>query len=119
MRVYASRDSVAYGDDLDAPHAASFSVSDGTPLEQVISDIVESGYLPRIMGGLATWSVVSGMLLGIVAQQWQRPRMVVASARPEGLDIEDGVLRLYFNYHTQIDPEIVRKVLWGFRLTAV
>jgi len=35
------------------------------------------------------------------------------------LDRSNGVLRLNFNYHGQIDPETVCKVFWGFRLSAI
>ncbi len=45
--------------------------------------------------------------------------MLPSLVRPEDLDNKQGVLRLYFNYHSQIDPEIVYKVFWGFRLNAI
>ncbi len=40
-------------------------------------------------------------------------------ARQEDLDYEQGTLRLYFNYHAQVDPEVVFKVFRGFRLKAI
>ena len=119
MKVYVSRSSVAAGDDVDAPNSHSLSVPDGTPLATIIGGIVQSGYLPRISGGQASWSVTSNLPLAVVAQQWSEPRMLASLVRPEDLDNEHGILRLYFNYHTQIDPEIVYKVFWGFRLNAI
>ena len=117
MKVYISRGSVAAGDDVDAPNAKSLSVPDGTELVEIIKGIVQSGYLPSIAGGHATWSVTSNTVLAVVAQQWSEPRMFMA--RQEDLDYEQGTLRLYFNYHAQVDPEVVFKVFRGFRLKAI
>lgn len=117
MKVYVSRGSVAAGDDVDAPNARLLSVPDGTEPVDIIKNIVQSGYLPSIAGGHATWSVTSHILLAVVAQQWSEPRMFMA--RQDVLDYEQGTLRLYFNYHAQIDPETVFKVFWGFRLNAI
>lgn len=117
MELYVSRSSVAAGDDVDAPNAMSLSVPDGTEPVEIIKSIVQSGYLPSIAGGQATWSVTSNIVLAVVAQQWSEPRMFMA--RQDDLDYEQGTLRLYFNYHAQIDPETVFKVFWGFRLNAI
>jgi len=35
------------------------------------------------------------------------------------LDLKEGVLRVHFNYHAQLDPEIVFKVLRELRLRAI
>jgi len=118
MKVYVSRSSVAAGDDVNAPNADSLSVPDGTSLEEIIKVIAQSGYLPRISGGQASWSVASNIPLAVVAQQWSVPRMLPSLARLDDLDNKHGILRLYFNYHSQIDPEIVYKVFWGYRLNA-
>jgi hypothetical protein len=119
MKVYISRNSVSAGDDVNAPNADSLSVPDGTPLEEIIKSVAHSGYLPRISGDQASWSVTSNIPLAVVAQQWAEPRMLPLLARLDDLDSRDGILRLYFNYHSQIDPEIVYKVFWGYRLNAI
>ena len=119
MNVYVSRGSVAAGDDVDAPNSDSFAVPDGTPLEEIVGGIAKSGYLPQIAGGQASWSVTSNVPVAVVAQQWVQPRMFFLLRGMKELDSRDGVLRLYFNYHAQVDPETVYEILWGFRLNAI
>ena len=119
MKVYATRDSVAAGDDVDAPHARVFSFPKSlTPL-QVIGRIVADGYLAKIAGGKATWSAVSGRPLAVIAQQWTEPRRIPWS-EPSFSDFEqqDGVYRIHFNYHVQRDPEIVFETLRELKLRA-
>ncbi|GAB3366930.1 hypothetical protein GCM10027431_09690 [Lysobacter rhizosphaerae] len=119
MKVYVSRGSVAAGDDISAPNSDLISVPDGTPLEQIIGGIAKSGYLPTITSGQASWSVTSNIPVAIVAQQWAEPRMFFLLHGINDLDSRDGVLRLYFNYHAQVDPETAYKMLWGLRLNAI
>jgi hypothetical protein len=119
MNLYVTRESVHAGDDGDAPHPRTFGVPDGASLEDAICVVLGSRYLPSISGGLATWSVASGIPLAVVAQQWPHPRMLFLSSRDlEHLDRPDGVLRLHFNYHTQYDPEVVLEILRGLHLRA-
>jgi hypothetical protein len=111
MQIITTRDCVAMGDDVDAPHEQQYSFQDSTSIEQAIDQIVNSGYLARVQGG-ATWSVVSGVPVSVVAQSWDQSRPV--SRQPQefnALKVEDGSIRLHFNYHAQIDPEIVLEVL--------
>ncbi len=35
------------------------------------------------------------------------------------LDSKNGVLRLHFNYHAQLDPDVVFEVLGELRLNAI
>jgi len=119
MRVYATRDSVAAGDDADAPHARTFTVPDGSSLQDCLSAVLAGRYLPDIDGGLATWSVASSIPLATIAQQWPAPRMrFLTRSDLAQLDFADSVLRLHFNYHAQLDPELVATVLGGLRLRA-
>ena len=118
MKIYVSRRSVAAGDDINAPNSESLSVPDETDLREIVQGIAKSGYLPRIAGGQATWSVTSNIPVAVVAQQWAEPRMLGPFSLDE-LDNRDGLLRLYFNYHDQIDPDTVYKVFWGFRSSAI
>lgn len=104
------------GDDIDAPHERQFSFPDSASVEQAIEQIVHSGYLAGVGGG-ATWSVVSGIPISVVAQAWKQSRPV--SWQPQNLtalEVKDGSVRLHFNYHTQIDPEIVLEVLKQLKL---
>jgi len=119
MTVRVTRESVAAGDDIDAPHERTFALPAGTSLETALATVMSARYLPSISGGLATWSVASGIPLAVIAQQWQAPRMLFGvSDNPDALDRAPGLLRLHFNYHAQLDPEIVLEVLRRLRLRA-
>ena len=113
MKVYVTRSSVAAGDDGDAPHARTFEFPDRTTLEAILAGIVTSKYLASIQGGMASWSVMSNIPVAVIAQQWTEPRMLgsIPEVRDRALDREGGMLRLQFNYHGQIDPEVVARVL--------
>jgi hypothetical protein len=117
MELYVTRDSVAMGDDGDAPHERRFSYPDATAIEDVIERIVASGYLASIQGGRATWSVVSGLPIAVVAQQWKKPRAVQwEPVKASSLQSRNGVVGLHFNYHAQVEPDVVLDVLKRLRL---
>jgi hypothetical protein len=112
MWVILRRDSVAAGDDADAPHEKTITVPDGSGIEAIIITVAKSGYLASISGGKATWSATSNIPLAVVAQEWEQPRMV--SAFPvdwKQLNWERDVLRLYFTYYAQLDPQLVYETL--------
>jgi hypothetical protein len=114
MKVYASRGSVAAGDDVDAPHGRRFWFFGSPSLERILKKISRSGYLPSIAGGQATWSVTSNVPVAVIAEQWAEPRMI--SLRPDDLkrlDQEQGILKLRFDYHAQLDPDSVYRNLTG------
>ena len=116
MKVVTTRDSVAMGDDVDAPHEQRFSFPDSTSVEQAIDQIVKSGYLASVQGG-ATWSAVSRVPVAVVAQTWTQSRPVSwRPQEPRALKVEGGSIRLHFNYNAQIDPEIVLEVLKRLKL---
>lgn len=106
------------GDDIDAPHEQHFTFPDQMPVEGVIENIVTSGYLAKVQGG-ATWSVVSGFPISVVAQRWEKPRAVGWQAvKLSSLQTNNGLVGLHFNYHAQLDPEIVLEVLKSLKLNA-
>ena len=107
-----TRDSVAAGDDCDAPHLEKVRLPVGTTVEEVVTSILASRYLPRIDGGKATWSLVSKRPIAVLAQQWQSPKML--SPNPyclESLGYANDVLRIHATYHVQQDPDVVFEVL--------
>jgi hypothetical protein len=115
MKIIVTRDSVAAGDDVDAPHRREFTFPNDTPLLAALTVIAQSSYLASIFGGRATWSVVSGIPLAVVAQEWTLPQSLFLGTE-ENLDIRNSALHLHFNYHAQISPEVVLEILRGFRL---
>ena len=118
MKIYLSRASVSMADDVIAPHPREIEVPDGTSIKDIIGIVAHSDYLPSIGGGRATWSVVSNVPLAVIAQQWSEPKTFFMLSM-KLLDIQNGVLRLYFNYHAQIDPEITYQILSHFNLKSV
>jgi hypothetical protein len=119
VRLLVTRSSVAAGDDVDAPHRIELDGPDGEDVEAAIAAVVASGYLPHVSGGRATWSVSSGRVLAVVAQEWPAPRMLWGVDRSLcGLDVVRGTLRMHFSYHAQLDPQLVHDVLARLRLRA-
>ena len=105
------------GDDIDAPHEMRFSFPDDTSVEKLIENILKKNYLAKIDGGQATWSVVSGFPISVIAQQWSKPQSVNwQSTNISGLQTKNGELHLHFNYHAQINPETVLEVLKRLKL---
>ncbi len=105
------------GDDGDAPHTRMFSFPDSMPVLEVIAGILATGYLAQIQGDKATWSVVSGFPIAVTAQQWPEPRSVPwQGVPPSDLKFEHGIVQIHFNYHAQVDPEIVLEVLKRLKL---
>ena len=76
MKIHLTRDSVCAGDDVDAPHTRTMSFADEMPLDSVVDEISRSGYLASIVGGKATWSVVAGQPIAVIAQQWSQPKFL-------------------------------------------
>ena len=98
MNVYLSRASVCAGDDVDAPHNKTIYVSDGMPILDILSLVSDSGYLPLIAGGKATWSASSNVPIAVLAQQWIKPRpLLTLSNNLSPLDFESDVLKIHFN----------------------
>ena len=119
LKIRVTRDSVAAGDDADAPHERTFSFRDSPVPLVAVARIVSEGYLAKTIGGEATWSVVSGMPIAVVSQQWTEPRLVCWPEPPwSHLEQANGAYQLHFNYHAQIDPEIVLRILKDLKLRA-
>lgn len=68
------RDSVAAGDDIDAPHEIKIPVEEGASVADVVAKVISTRYLPRISGGRATWIVeASSQPIAVLAQQCKPP----------------------------------------------
>ncbi|WP_144123026.1 hypothetical protein [Catellatospora sichuanensis] len=106
MRIRSTRDSVAMGDDVDAPHEQVLDVADGTTFGDVVDHVLASGYLARIAGGEATWLVVVERVHAVVAQQWSTASWLTdpQSQAPDSI---------HFQYLAQRDPREVLAVMIG------
>jgi hypothetical protein len=114
MRVIATREDVHPGDE---PRPLAFEIADTASPEEVLRRCVDFTWLPAIQGGRATWSIASNELLAVLAYEWPDLKpLPLLSERMRTADRRGGALHLHFNYHGQIDPEIVYRVLWGLRL---
>ena len=107
MKILLTRESVAMGDDADAPHHREMTVADDTSLQAIIKVILQSRYLATIGGGKATWTVMSRIPIAIVAQQWAEPKILRPVASLYSLNFSDNVLFMHFDYRIQQDPDLV------------
>ena len=119
MKLYITRDSVAAGDDFDAPHVRKGSVADDADVSHIVEACLRLSPLPNISGGFATWALSSGVPIAVVAQQWSSPKLIAEFPFDrQYLDIANNTLRLHFTYLEQRDPEDVHAVLSELKLYA-
>ncbi len=115
MEVHLTRHSVCAADDCDAPHLRKFVILGNATYEEICLTIIRSGYLPKIFGGQATWSLASVLPIAVVAQQWSNPKLLINEVHDlNDLNFANNILKIHVNYHAQIDPELVYRVLWGY-----
>lgn len=112
MKILLTRDSVAMGDDMFAPHSHIIEHPESATTEDIVNAIKDSSYLPSIHGEKATWSVVSSNPIAVIAQQWLNAKFM-----PQFNHSLDSLMRttdgfkIHINYHAQIEPDIVYEVL--------
>jgi hypothetical protein len=119
MRIHVTRDSVAAGDDADAPHARTLRLRAVADVPALVGAVTAAYALPKIRSGRATWVLSSGMPLAVVAQQWSQHELVCWEATDlSELDTDAGTLSLHFSYLAQIPPKQAVEVLRPLRLRA-
>jgi hypothetical protein len=111
VRVLLTRNSVAAGDDIDAPHKKRVTLADCDLATDLVDFIVAKGYLPKIVGGAATWVATSHEPFAVCAQQWSQCKPLKQPTRVSALKATDGAVRIHFSYLAQMDPEVVHRVL--------
>ena len=99
IKVVMIRDSVAAGDDVLAPHDASFEVRDDARLGEVFKRVGQLGYLPFVSGRGHSWHVfgTNCMLARFVANR-RRPALSFRHFSPVSAFAVDGELRLHVRY---------------------
>jgi hypothetical protein len=101
------RDSVHAGDDLES-HRTSITLDPAVTLRTLFEEIQGMGYLPGISGGKATWIICSsGKQIGVLAQQWPEPKLVIPAESILSQYFGDTEPRLLFRYWCQKDPDEV------------
>jgi hypothetical protein len=112
-KILLTRNSVSMGDD-SRDNSLEIEVNENWKIAEILAEVLRINYLPKIMGGKATWSVAYDNPLAVIAQQWDRPRLI----RPQfpysiSNKYKDFNL-LHFNYHAQKDPDLVLDIIWEF-----
>lgn len=117
MKIQLTRDSVAMGDDVDAPHRHTIDLPENTTIIEIIDAIISANYLPNIHDGKATWSVASKNPIALIAQQWTSAKLLpqLHHSLDTLLGNDDGY-KIHINYHAQTDPDVAYRVLSRFKL---
>jgi hypothetical protein len=112
MTVVVWRESVAMGDDIDAPHEWIAPVEDTASIGAVVAAMMRAPYLASIAGGRATWIIEGARPLAVVAQQWAAPRWLVPPELPvAALGRPGGGPDLQVRYWCQVEPDRVYECL--------
>lgn len=107
LEIVVDRDSVCAGDDVDS-HARVLSVPAASTLRELLASLERDRFLPGIAGGQATWVItVHERPVGVIAQQWPAPELVVPSEETLARLFESEPPMLKLAYWAQRDPMLV------------
>ena len=85
MQVTCTRDSVAMGDDADAPHETSIELRDGPTVADLVGWLRSRGAPASVAGG-STWALrVSGRVVALLSEgttTTPRERSIRSATRP-------------------------------------
>lgn len=108
--VTVDRDSVCAGDDC-ASHQAHFSMPDSHDVSEMLNAALQACPLAQIDGGQATWLIdiggCNGTCIGVMAQQWQEPRLTVPTTMKASILFDERPPALFFRYWCQANPDAV------------
>ncbi|HEX8319035.1 hypothetical protein [Longimicrobium sp.] len=105
MPIVVWRDSVAMGDDVDAPHEWSVPLASDTSIGALVEAVLRAHYLASVASGHATWIVEGARPLAVVAQEWAAPRWLVAPELPAAALARPGRRpEFQVRYWGQVDP---------------
>jgi hypothetical protein len=106
------RDSVAAGDDGDAPHEVSVPTAPDATISEVVHRLARARYLASIIGGIATWIIQTDRPIAVVAQQWTAPRYLVSPDASIWSVVDHGARpHVHARYWCQVDPDLVFECL--------
>ena len=115
MNCLLTRESVAAGDDVYAPHQLAVSFPHVRSVKDLVKAIADADYIPR-MGKSASWCISSGEPLALVSSTWSEPQPIRMWPPLEALDIRDGVVHCHISYMAGHEPEVVLAVLRELRV---
>ena len=117
-QIVLTRDSVASGDDIDAPHSKKIEVNPNWKINKILEFITTSNYLPKIKEGKATWSIAINNPIAVFTQE--NPESPLLICHPEYPHQETkgfiDIKHIHFNYHNQQEAKEVFDVLLRFRI---
>lgn len=105
-KIKLTRDSVAMGDDA-RDNSPEIEVNEDWLIDKILDEVIRINYLPKIGGGKATWTVSYVFPLAIIAQEWAKPKIINAKFPFSLGDKNKDFNRLHFNYHSQLDPDML------------
>ncbi len=117
-KIKLTRESVAMGDDVDAPHFMEIEIQPAWTIIEILKSIINSGYLPGINGGKATWSVAINRPIAVLTQENSEfPMLICLPEYPyQGTKGFVEIQHIHFSYHAQKNPNEVYDVLSRFKI---
>lgn len=116
MTVLVDRDSVCAGDDVES-HQVRLSVPASCDVRGLLALAWRACPLASIETERATWLIDAGgsdRCIGVMAQQWSRPRLLVPGDTRASELFAEREPTLHFRYWCQSDPDAVFEALrWG------
>lgn len=107
MMLVVWRDSVAMGDDIDAPHELRLPTAPDATVEEVTKRLLGAGYLASVMGG-ATWIVEGERPVAVLAQRGSKARFLIPPDTPVWTLVKPGgEPHLDVRYWCQVDARRV------------
>ena len=117
-KITLTRESVAMGDDISAPHLWIIEIEHAWTITEILRYIVKLEYLPKILGGIATWSVAINEPIAVLSQEnFDNPLLICLPDYPyQGTDAFVEFDKIHFSYHAQKGVSEVFEVLSQFKL---
>ncbi|WP_336129383.1 hypothetical protein [Mesoflavibacter sp. CH_XMU1422-2] len=117
-KIKLTRESVAMGDDVNAPHFLEIEINSNWTIMEILKHIYQTNYLPKIIGGKATWSVAIDEPIAVITQEnLKEPMLICLPDYPyhgtRGFVEFDNI---HFNYHAQKKASEVFEVLSRFKI---
>ena len=101
IQINVERDSVCMGDDVDAPHAYKFEISEEATLTDIFSLLEKKRYLAGVAGRNHSWdAVVNGKKVAHFKGNNQAPENNSLLGNPVSKLAKGGQLNLEFIYNS-------------------
>lgn len=99
MNVVVTRDSVAAGDDCDAPHVISFVASERMRVKDVFKHLARLRYLPHVAGRGHSWEALFNerKVASFVANK-RRPKFSMLLFTPLTEFVIEGNVHIHLHY---------------------